>query len=257
MTLAFQRVRTPPPLCLDLSAMSHSGAVRASNQDAWLIDPEMGLLLIADGVGGQGNGAWASRRAVWLVARYLRRAARYTLPRSAQSHEELVRAALHFCERQMRRHAMLVGGRPSGTTLVGLWISPRQSAGAVAFNIGDSSLFRIAGTAATKISHDHSLHQLWVNGGQIGTEPSKRVITQALGISANIHPHIHSFTVEPGDVFVACTDGLTGALSQAQIAATVSSHAQASEGTRALLCAALEHLARDNVTAAVCKVAST
>jgi protein phosphatase len=255
MSPAVNPVPQGASLALDISALTHSGTVRNRNQDAWAVDKCIGLLLVADGVGGQGDGSWASQRAVQLVGSYLRRATRYVRPRTGESRERLVRSAVEFCSRQMRRQAVPVGGKPSGTTLVGFW-APAGADGATVFNVGDSSLFRVTVGGITKISHDHSLHQIWMDGGRVGTEPSKRVITQALGISAEIHPHVASLVVARGDSFVACTDGLTGALSRPEIGAIVLANGSAAEGTRALLADALQHKARDNVTAAVCKVAA-
>ncbi len=116
-------------------------------------------------------------------------------PRTNQDRERLIHAALRFCSKQMHRHAVLVGGKRSSTTLVGFWAPPDQAGSATAFNIGDSSLFRITQNAIAKLSHDHSLRQIWVDGGRISAEPSKRVITQAMGISPEIHAHITSFAI--------------------------------------------------------------
>lgn len=244
-------------LAFDFSGISHNGTVRAHNQDAWSVDAGAGLLLVADGVGGQGDGSWASTRAVSLVGRYLRRAARYSQPHDGESRERIVQTAIAFCSQYMHRHTVLVGGKPSGTTLVGFWAPPGHCGNATVFNVGDSSLFRITRSAITKVSRDHSLHQLWLDSGKIGTEPSKRVITQALGISPEIQAHVASVPLAAGDSFVACTDGLTGALSRPEIGEIVRLSETAREGTRALLDDALQHLARDNVTAAVCKVCAS
>jgi protein phosphatase len=256
MTLAANPARPCAGLALDFSGLSHSGTARTRNQDAWMVDAEIGLLLVADGVGGQGDGSWASSRAVKLVRRHLRLATRYMRPRTNQDRERLIHAALRFCSKQMHRHAVLVGGKRSGTTLVGFWAPPDQAGSATAFNIGDSSLFRITQNAIAKLSHDHSLRQIWVDGGRIGAEPSKRVITQAMGISPEIHAHITSFAIAAGESYVVCTDGLTGALSDPEIWKNVRMAATASDGSRALLENALKHQAQDNVTAAVCKVRS-
>lgn len=255
MTLTLSNIDPPAALVLDFSGISHCGTVRERNQDACVVDQAAGLLLVADGVGGQGDGSWASLRAVTLMRRYLQLAIRYVRPRSNESRERVVRAGLEFCSLQMRRKSVLVGGKSSGTTLVGLWAPPGAPA-ATAFNIGDSSLFKVTSAVIIKISHDHSLHQLWVDGGNVGTEPSKRVITQAIGISPDIHAHVTSFSIAPGDAFVACTDGLTAALSRPEIGKIVRSNATATEGTRILLDNALLQAAQDNVTAAVCKITS-
>lgn len=104
------------------------------------------------------------------------------------------------------------------------------------------------------MSHDHSLHQLWVEGGKIGTEPSKRVIVQALGISPLVTPYVVSFPILPGTVMVACTDGLTGTLTPEDIGGVLDGCNSAAKAASALVQMVLAGRARDNVTVAVCRL---
>ena len=256
-TIDLRKVRPAPsgrPLVLDICAVSHTGTTRARNQDAWCVDPDMGLMLVADGVGGQGDGSWASRRAVTLMRRFLGHAAAMLKPAGARDREKVVRRSLVFINRAMQRAPLAAGQKRSGTTLVGLWVPPCGDGQATAFNVGDSSLFRIAATGAVKVSRDHSLHQLWVDGGKVGTEPSKRVIVQALGISPEISPHQASFALKTGETYLACTDGLTGSVPLNEIMAIAGAANPAESVTQNLILGALKGQARDNVTAAVCKV---
>lgn len=244
--------RRQDPLGRDIATASHRGHVRARNEDAWAGDGRLGLMLVADGVGGQGDGKRASSRAIRLVLRFIVRSARWTDIRTVERRERAVARALNFAHERLRRD-----NRPdataSGTTIVGLWL-PVGVDLATAFNVGDSSLLHFSAGGARKISRDHSIHQLWLEGGKVGAEPAKRLIIQALGISPVVAPHIVSFPAIPGSVMLACTDGLTGTLDSARIASIMASSGTAAKGAAALVKEVLAGQARDNVTVAVCRL---
>jgi serine/threonine protein phosphatase PrpC len=244
--------RRQDPLGRDIAAASHRGHVRARNEDAWATDGRLGLMLVADGVGGQGDGKRASSRAIRLVLRFIVRSARWTNIRTVEQREKIVARALSFAHQRLQWNNR-PDDKASGTTIVGLWM-PAGCDLATAFNVGDSSLLHFWAGGARKMSRDHSLHQLWVEGGKLGTEPSKRVIVQALGISPAIAPHIVSFPAIPGSILVACTDGLTGTVDLDRIAGIVAGTATAEAGAAALLKEVLAGRARDNVTVAVCRL---
>jgi protein phosphatase len=236
----------------DIATLSHRGRSRERNEDCWANESSIGLALVADGVGGQGDGSWASRRAVDLVRRFFVKAAWAGMPVSLEEQESVVLRALQFAHRVLRKANL---GRPmraaSGTTIVGLWAPGGPGAMATAFNIGDSRLFRFSAAGLEKMSKDHSLHQMWLDGGKMGAEPSKRVIVQALGISSPLTPHILSFPWHSGEKVLACTDGLTGTVSQARISEILASHAGSQAGADALVAEVLAGPAPDNITVCV------
>lgn len=167
----------------DLAIASHRGHFRTRNEDAWASDSDLGVMLVADGVGGQGDGGYASNRVIDLVMRFIVRSVRRTGSPDVTQREKIVARALNFAHKRLHRENQRDAlAKPSGTTIVGLWM-PVGADMATAFNIGDSSLIHFWAGGAQKVSRDHSLHQLWLDGGQVGTEPSKQFIVQALGIS--------------------------------------------------------------------------
>ena len=244
--------RRHDPLGRDIATASHRGHVRARNEDAWASDSRLGLMLVADGVGGQGDGKRASSRAIRLMLRFIVRSARWTNVRTAEQREKIVARALRFAHERLLLDNRL-DAKASGTTIVGFWM-PVGVDLATVFNVGDSSLLYVWGGVARKISRDHSLHQLWLEGGKIGTEPPKRVIVQALGISSSVAPHIVSFPAIPGSVTVACTDGLTGTVDSDRVAEIMAGSTTAAQGASALVKEVLTGRARDNVTVAVCRL---
>jgi serine/threonine protein phosphatase PrpC len=229
----------------DFAGLSHRGHGRPRNEDCFFLAAKEGLALVADGVGGQGDGAWASRRALELFVPEL--AAR-AVPDQQKAITETL-AAVHgqmFEETRAKRDA------PSGTTIAGVW-APQGSRGpAVLFNVGDSSVFHFSSGKLTKLSHDHSLYQLWLDGGQVGREPAKRMIMQALGISERVLPFVAPLTLAAGDAVLICTDGLSGVISPDRMAQVLAGMKNARAACDALLRQALACMANDNVTVSVC-----
>lgn len=229
----------------NFAAVSHPGHVRPRNEDSYLIVAGKGLALVADGVGGQGDGAWASKRAAELFAPALSEA-------SAADQEEKIGTALVAVHGRMFQETRADGAKPSGTTIAGIW-APKGNAGpATVFNVGDSSVFHYSKGRIAKVSRDHSLYQLWLDGGRVGREPGKRMIVQALGISDQVSPYIAPLTLLPGDAILICTDGLSGVLPPSRMAQLLAEHPGAQGACDALLNEVLSGPAADNVTVSVC-----
>lgn len=238
------------PSLADMANLSHRGHVRERNEDSCRIESSRGLCIVADGVGGHGDGQWASQKTVALVTAMLSRGTSEDIL-SPKARETIIADAL-----QLANDAMLTEnartGLASGSTVAGIW-APAGAGWATAFNVGDSPIFHLSQGIIQKISRDHSVFQLWVDGGRIGKEPSKRMIVQAMGISEPLTPHLLSFRVRPGDTVLLCTDGLIGALSTQQIVDLLASAKGAAAACEGLLRAALAGPAADNLTVAVCR----
>ncbi len=229
----------------NFAAVSHLGHSRARNEDSYCIAAASGLALVADGVGGQGDGAWASKRAMELFVPSL--ACVSDIDQQAAIAEVL--AAVHA---QMFTETRADNERPSGTTIAGIW-APKGSRGpATVFNVGDSPVFHFSKGRIAKVSRDHSLYQLWLDGGRVGREPAKRMIVQALGISDQLSPFIAPLTLLPGDAVLICTDGLSGAIPPSRMAQLLAEFPGSQGACRALLGEALAGPAADNVTVSVC-----
>jgi protein phosphatase len=229
----------------NFAGVSHLGHTRRRNEDSYFIAANKGLALVADGVGGQGDGAWASKRAVELFVPALADA-------DAVNPQERIGEVLTAVHGQMFRETRADGERPSGTTIAGIW-APRGSAGpATVFNVGDSSVFHFSKGRIAKVSRDHSLYQLWLDGGRVGREPAKRMIVQALGISDQLSPYIAPLALSPGDAILICTDGLSGAIPPSRMAQLLGEFSASQGACQALLDEALAGPAADNITVSVC-----
>ncbi|MBA2588142.1 MAG: serine/threonine-protein phosphatase [Alphaproteobacteria bacterium] len=234
---------------MDIAAASHLGHARRRNEDCCFHAPAHGLSVVADGVGGQGDGAWASQRVVDL---FCDRIISLNGSASQDVREVAILDGLQFAHGQMRTENNAGGDKPSGTTIAGIW-APDGAAGLVtAFNVGDSPVFHFTKGSMVKVSRDHSVYQLWLDGGRVGKEPGKRMIVQAVGISEQLSPHIVSFPVRCGDAVLICTDGLSGTMEAAQMAKLLAQAKNAQNACDLLLAEALAGAARDNVTVSVC-----
>jgi protein phosphatase len=232
---------------LDMATLSHVGHVRQRNQDFFFTQPDCGLAVVADGVGGQGDGGWASREAIRLFADNIDCRAD-----GGPAREASLLAALQAAHQAMRaQNRRQSDAAPSGTTIAGLW-APHGAGEVTAFNVGDSPVLHYSRGAITQVSRDHSLHQMWLDGGRVGREPSRRTIMQAVGVSDVLSPHFHAFAARPGDIVLICTDGLSGNLPLARIAEIMGGMKTAQAICESLVSEVLLGPAPDNVTASVC-----
>lgn len=227
------------------AAVTHPGHTRPRNEDSYFIAARDGLALVADGVGGQGDGAWASKRATELFAPAL-------AGRSADKQAEAIGEVIAAVHARMSTETRAGNKRPSGTTIAGIWAPHGSKGPATVFNVGDSPVFHFSKGRIAKVSRDHSLYQLWLDGGRVGREPARRMIVQALGISDPLSPFIAPLSLSSGDAILICTDGLSGAMSPSRMAQVLAEATSPRGACETLLEDVLAGPAMDNVTVSVC-----
>jgi PPM family protein phosphatase len=188
---------------------SHPGLVRTNNEDYLVVDQEIGLLLVADGVGGHQGGEVASKLGAETIQREIRR----RLQADPQTQvADVIREAVYQAHQAILECAAqdpaLVG---MGTTVVlGLAC---QGAFHVA-HVGDSRAYLINSQSITPLTGDHSLVSNLIKTGEITEKESRthvwrHVITQCLGCNEYVGPDIITPACRPGDLVLFCTDGLT------------------------------------------------
>jgi PPM family protein phosphatase len=207
------------PVRLHAAAFTHQGAVRPSNEDTiavggWITSESMsapavlehevaaGLIcLVADGMGGHAAGEIASR----AVAEHLSR-------RAAEAGDESALAAL-LRDADAELFALMEeqpAWRGMGTTVAGIGITPAR---ALAFNVGDSRVYRIADGALVQLSTDDTPGPKLGDGRTAAM--TSNLVTQSLGGSyqlAGIDPHVLSEPLEDGARYLICSDGLSDLL---------------------------------------------
>jgi serine/threonine protein phosphatase PrpC len=253
-----------PSVALEIATRSDPGRARAHNEDSVLVNRTLGMVLLADGMGGYNAGEVASGMATTLLASGLvsafaergpgerevggrRSWARTALGREIGNTNEVIHeAALN----QPAYSGM-------GSTVVAAVF--HDDVVTVA-NIGDSRLYRLRGSELSQLTRDHSLLQEQVDAGIITTEQAraaknKNLLTRALGADPVVEAEIREHDAQPGDVFLLCSDGLTDMLGDDRIAATILEQGRNPEGCAARLVElANEAGGRDNVTVALVRV---
>ncbi|MFL5335911.1 MAG: PP2C family protein-serine/threonine phosphatase [Geminicoccaceae bacterium] len=219
---------------------SHVGHVRELNEDSAAALPERGLWVVADGMGGHERGDHASR----LVTSSL---ARMPPTDGAVDLLRLVQATLASCNRELHEEAAKDG--LSGCTVVVLLAAEGHIACLWA---GDSRLYRLRAGRLERLTQDHSVVQELIDQGEIATEaardhPWRNRITRAVGIDERLELDALQDRVLPGDRYLLCSDGLTGELTDEEIAGLLAGPTADAAAER-LLELTLTRAARDNVT---------
>ena len=240
------------------AGITHRGAVRDNNEDCiaigfWVSQETMEAArgfehaldlpfacIVADGMGGHNDGEQASL----LVARNLARRLTLTGPKKIDASMRAVNAELFA---HVGENPALAG---MGSTAVGLVAHGSRLA---IFNVGDSRAYKLGERGLMQLSVDDSFVQNWKPGS--GKERSTKLL-QCFGgreTFTDIQPHVHTEPCVPGSTYLLCCDGLYETLPEEQMAALIGEDLQ--ESAEALLRAALEKKARDNVTIALVRVA--
>jgi protein phosphatase len=194
-------------------ARTDRGRVRANNEDAVLATPEFGLALLADGMGGYNAGEVASSMAVALIQASL---ARRLGMNGTHAQAPEVRRALEASVQEANLAILDASLKQPqcagmGTTLVvGVFLEDRLVLG----HIGDSRCYRLRHGHLQQITRDHSWLQEQLDAGlmtprEAAQSGNRNLVTRALGVDADTHVEINEFQVEPQDLFLLCSDGLT------------------------------------------------
>jgi serine/threonine protein phosphatase PrpC len=228
------------------AARTHVGTVRRRNEDAVLERAEIGLWAVADGAGGHERGDYASSR---IIA-----ALRHMDPAlSGLSLVEEVKESLAEVNREVRAKAATIGPNALiGSTVAVLLIWDDQSCCLWA---GDSRLYRMRAGRLRQLSRDQSHVQDLVDRGEILPEaaaahPMSNIVTNLIGAFDRLVLEERRDRLQPGDIMLLCSDGLSGALSDPEIVEILAGSALPAAADR-LIQRALDHGARDNVSAVV------
>jgi protein phosphatase len=226
-------------------AATHVGKVRSENEDSFIVHPDVGLWCVADGMGGYQAGKLASSTVVEALRTVGQPASPADLLARVQDRVLQANAAL-------RQHGEEQGLGTFGTTVVSLLIYERFFACCWA---GDSRTYRIRRGEIGQISRDHTQVQDLVDAGQLTPEEAKRwpgrnVITRAIGVEDLPELDLVQGIVEEDDVFVLCSDGLTGHVADSEILAGIAGR-EPQAACDHLVELTLSRGANDNVTVIV------
>jgi serine/threonine protein phosphatase PrpC len=198
---------------LKVGAATSVGRVRPINEDAYSTDPELGMFVVCDGMGGAAAGEVASRLAVDTIGAQVKDrplkagTQRGFQPRTAQLRRAVEEANRAILERSRNdeEHAGM------GTTVVSMWIGDRVASIA---HVGDSRAYFSGAEGFESLTRDHSLVEAQVRAGLISREQSlksehQNILLRALGREPDVEVELNEVTLGAGDRLLLCTDGLT------------------------------------------------
>ena len=218
---------------------THQGLVRATNQDNWLA--EAPLYGVADGMGGHRGGETASRVALQVF----RNAIGSRKPDAA-----VLRMAVEAANRRvfdMSAHDESLRGM--GTTMSMIWADDSRL---LIAHVGDSRIYRLRGGELRQITDDHSFVAELVRNHVITpemakTHPQRNIITRAVGVDPSVEVDLLEEELQPGDLWLICSDGLHGMVEESEICRILSGM-ESEEAADKLISRALENGGYDNIT---------
>lgn len=251
------------PLTLTFVGVTDLGRVRRRNEDAYLLIPEEGVAVVADGMGGHPGGDVASRLAAETAATALRPATPSSQDSAAAPRDAMTGSVLAAHEAVRARGAADPSLAGMGTTLTAFLARPHADAWAIG-HVGDSRGYLLRSGALRQLTRDDTWVQERVDAGLFTAEQARRhalgnVLTQCLGLDATPAVQVVEGTLQPDDLFLLCTDGLTGLVEDAVIARALEASGRDRAGleatARGLAALANERGGRDNITAVLISVA--
>jgi serine/threonine protein phosphatase PrpC len=229
------------------------GVIRSGNEDSYLMVPDRGIFVVADGMGGHAAGEVASDMAVHYVARELDSLRGLSDEQVAERMRGAIRTANGaIFQRTLTEHDK----RGMGTTVTALTLYESRF---LIGQVGDSRAYLLRDTKLSQLTKDHSYVQEQVDAGyltpeQARTHPYSNVITRCVGANSDVMPDIYVGSVRPRDVFLLASDGLTGMLEDYQLAELLSPERMPEDEVDALIAEANRHGGLDNITAVIVRI---
>ncbi len=217
---------------LSYAAISHIGMKRSQNQDRFMCIPDLQAFIVADGMGGHQGGETASLITVTSICDFIRSE---NSKGSLQASDELslkktLKKAIEQANEAVHEYAAKTPQfQGMGTTCTALLVQkvPQKPATVILAQVGDSRGYFFHPPASLwQITRDHSLVQEKLQAGlierhEMRTDKMRNVITRSVGFEATVEVDIYRFEAHPGDVFLLCSDGLSGLCTEENISRTL------------------------------------
>ena len=206
---------------------THTGLVRPTNQDAFLVANDLGLWIIADGMGGHAGGDVASRITVEAIHNYIVEHAGLDSARNADEIPSLLRSAVGYANEAVLAHAK---ANPEftgmGTTVVLLYLPAPSSHLAWVAHAGDSRAYLIRDQEISALTRDHTVLEEHIQQGLLpkstpASHPLGHKLTRGVGVNSTIESDISAIKFKLEDEFLLFSDGLNKVLSDDQILDTL------------------------------------
>jgi protein phosphatase len=232
-------------MLLAAHGVSHRGR-RKSNEDTMVLDPDRGLFVVADGMGGHNAGEVASALAAKTLHEFISDA--------GETNEATLAEAMCLANDQVLNAA---AGNSTyegmGTTAVAALVNDSSI---VFGNVGDSRIYLMRGGSLQQLTNDDSWVSRVLPADAIGSEeasrhPMRHVLTKVIGLREDMEPSVGSSPFATGDTMLLCSDGLHGVVNDEAIAAQLRRSDGVEEIASDLVERALSSGSTDNITAVV------
>ncbi|MHC4625879.1 MAG: PP2C family protein-serine/threonine phosphatase [Planctomycetota bacterium] len=254
------RVTEPPQIAARPSgpfrwaAETDPGKSRPENEDAFLADPEIGLFVVSDGMGGHRGGAIASG----IISEDLPVMIENALDKLKVGTTRTVRSLLEKAIAEQSRQLQLEGTSETGYEDMGatLVIALLRKKRCFVANVGDSRAYRLRAGRFAQLTRDHSVVSELIERGHITPEEApdhaaSGQLTRYIGMEEKVRSHVRSFALKRGDRILLCTDGLTDMVGDRDIARILIAEADPQAACKSLVAAANRAGGHDNITALI------
>jgi serine/threonine protein phosphatase PrpC len=244
---------------LEATALTDPGLVRKGNEDGYICNETLKLFVVADGMGGHSAGEVASRLAVETVEGFIRRShddSDFSWPYGIDPHLTLggnrLRTAIHLANRRVFRAAESCDDYTGmGTTLTGMLITDdRVGYG----HVGDSRLYTLEGGLFRQVTRDDTwiatilANDPTMTPADVARHPMRHVLTNVLGAREQVEVQLGEFRLQPGALFLLCSDGLYGMIKEDGIERAMRAGGPLDSMADGLVQAALDGGGHDNIT---------
>ena len=249
---------------IEFAELTDTGRVREHNEDAIGLNSDIGLMVLADGMGGYNAGEVASGIAVQIVTELASEAANREELNDIDPHSGLMRQSIILRDAVYRSNKIIFQTAQSqtqcegmGTTIVACMFYDDKVSIA---HVGDSRAYRLRSGQLEQMTLDHSLLQELIDRGFYSQEEAQRstnrnYVTRALGVEPTVEVEVHEYEVLPEDVYLLCSDGLPDMVEDDDIHLTISTfNASLDVVGQQLIDLANDHGGRDNVSVMLAQV---
>jgi len=243
---------------IEVAGKSHVGMKRNINEDSFLVMPEQRLYCVADGMGGHLHGEIASKIAIDELAEFFRLTSAdrdvtwpFKMDKNRNYDENRLATGIKLANARIYEAA---SGDPNyrgmGTTIATVHFAETS---VYVGHVGDSRVYRFRGGALELVTEDHSLLNDYLKAKKLSPEeieafPHKNVIVRALGMKDTVQVDVGRFEPKDGDVFLLCSDGLSGMVSDEEMAQVLRENSDLEKACTGLIEKANAAGGNDNVT---------
>ncbi|MFC1734624.1 PP2C family protein-serine/threonine phosphatase [Candidatus Hydrogenedentota bacterium] len=227
-----------------------AGRVRSGNQDSICVQPEDGIFIVSDGIGGIAGGEVASHIVTEVLCEMLRREFPTNDSSNLSDVQERMPGIVRKLNESLRKKAEGTQCDGMGATLISAMV---RVPGVLITNLGDSRAYLVRDGILTLLTTDHNLGNSLIEAGEISPEeldshPAASRLLQYVGMAGQANPDTHILTVREGDLLVLCSDGLTNMVSDKEMLEIIVDADTLEQLCDQMIAAANEAGGRDNIS---------